>query len=213
MKYALLVPLVAVVGCASQPPQIVKTLPPPAFETWEPQELITSVQDWDRVAAKIADSVQANGLLRSPPMVAGSATTGVVVFDQSLVRSQPRGHAFSANYDHYSTFSQQVVNALENEVYRRGGAVGDMHVDLAVNIVPWGSRLDSQLYTPRREGVWQATVRVGDQRVGEQRVMSFRAPFYVLDSDIGLYVQLPAPPPTPDQALAATARPLSYTTK
>jgi hypothetical protein len=104
-------------------------------------------------------------------------------------------------------FSQQVVNALEYEVYRRGGATGDMHVDLAVSIVPWGSRLDSQPYTPRREGVWQARVQVGD------KVMSFRAPFYVLDSDAGLYVQLPAPPASPDQALAATARPLRYNTK
>ena len=97
--------------------------------------------------------------------------------------------------------------ALENEVIRRGGSTGDMHVDLAVSVVPWGSRLDSQPYTPRREGVWQATVRVCDQ------VMSFREPFYILDSDAGLYVQLPAPPPSPDQVLAGTARPLRYITK
>jgi hypothetical protein len=104
-------------------------------------------------------------------------------------------------------FLRQLDGALENEIIRRGGATGDMNVDLKVSIVPWGSRLDSQPYTPRREGIWQARVEVGKD------VMSFREPFYMLDSDVGLYAQLPAPPPSPDQVLASTARPLRYTTK
>ena len=207
MRYVLLMPLVAVVGCAPQPPQIVKALPPPTLETWAPQEFVTSVQDWDRVATKIADGLQANGLLRSSPMVTDSAATGAVVFDQTLVGSRPRGHAFSATYDSHSMFLRQVNGALENEVIRRGGSAGDMHVDFTVSVVPWGSRLDSQPHTPRCEGVWQATVQVGD------KMMSFREPFYILDSDAGLYVQLPTPPLSPDQVLAATARPLRYTTK
>ena len=207
LKYAFLMPLVALVGCAPQPPQIVKALPPSAFETWTPQETVTNVQDWDRVATKIADGLQAGGLLRSPPTVTAGAVAGAIAFDQALVASQPHGHAFSANYDRNSMFLRQVDGALENEIIGRGGTTGDMHVDLAVGIVPWGSRLDSHPYTPRYEGVWQAKVQVGD------KVMSFREPFYMLASDLGLYVQLPASPSSPDQVLAGTARPLRYTTK
>jgi hypothetical protein len=98
-------------------------------------------------------------------------------------------------------------SALQNEIIKRGGSAADMNVDFAVNVVPWGSRLESQPYIPRREAVWQATVQVGDN------MMSFREPFYILSSDAGLYVQQPAPPPSADQVLAGTARPLSYSPK
>jgi hypothetical protein len=208
LKYAFLVPLAAVVGCASQPPQIVKTLPPPAFETWAPQDSSTNIQDWDRVATRIADGLQARGLIHSSSTADDPPATAPVVFNATVVGTQPLGHSVTYNYDHNSTFSQQVVNALDYEVDRRGGAIDNMHVDLEVSIVPWGSRLDSQPYTPRREGVWQATVQVGSNHP-----TSFREPFHILNSDIGLFVELPPPPPTVDQTLAATARPLQYVTK
>ena len=197
MRYAfLLAPLVALAGCAPQPPQIVKSLPPPAFETWAPQEFATNVQDWDRVATKVADKLQAGGLLRSPTTV-------------NLVADQPHPRVL-VKYEPNSIASREVADAIYSEIVSRGGLATELQVDLAVSIVPWGSRLDLQPYTPRREGIWHATVRLGG--TGEM-VMSYREPFYVLDSDVGLYVQLPVPPPSPDQALAATARPLSYTTK
>jgi hypothetical protein len=199
LRSPFLVPLVALVGCAPQPPQIVKTLPPMAFEPWAPQEFATNVQDWDRVATKIADKLEAGGLLRVSTTV-------------NLVTGQPRPQ-LSVHYDPSSTASRQVADAIYNEIINRGGLVTDVQVDLKVSIVSWGSRLDSQLYSPRREGVWLATLRIGQTGETGEYVMSYREPFYVLDSDVGLYVQLPAPPLSPDQALAATARPLSYTAK
>jgi hypothetical protein len=126
LRYAfLLAPLVALAGCAPQPPQIVKSLPPPAFETWAPQEFATNVQDWDRVATKVADKLQAGGLLRSPTTV-------------NLVADQPHPRVL-VKYEPNSIASREVADAIYSEIVSRGGLATELQVDLAVSIVPWGS--------------------------------------------------------------------------
>nr|WP_294546155.1 hypothetical protein [uncultured Rhodopila sp.] len=221
MKCIFLLPMAALASCAAQPPQIAKTLPlPPKTETWEPQEVATNVQDWDRAAKRFADGLQNQGLLTYQTgqraghndmrvsqltSTATDAVRGSSTFEQNLVGEPSRGHAFSVKLAHDSVFLRQMQGAIENEVIGRGGPAADMHVDLTVDVVPWGSRLQSQPSEQRREAVWQATVTAGD------KIMSFREPFYIYESDVKLYAQQP-PQSSPDEELRNSARPLRYTT-
>jgi hypothetical protein len=222
MRYTFVLPVAVLAACAVQPPQIVKTAPISSkHETWAPQEVATNVQDWDRVAVKIADGLQNNGLLTGQngqlisrnnlrvsqlTSTATDAAAGLPAVEQDLVGNQSRRYVFLVKPTHNSVFLHQLTGAVENEVINRGGPVADMNVDLTVDVVPWGSRLQSQPYEQRREAVWQATVTVGD------KIMSFREPFYISPSDVGLYAQLPPPPPSADEELRGSARPLRYTT-
>ena len=224
MKYTFIVPVAAALAaCTVQPhpPQIAKTAPFPAkLETWEPQESATNVQDWDRAARKIADGLQNNGLLMGQNGQIGSnsdlrvsqltttatdVTPGLPTFEQNVVGKQPSGHSFSFSPTPNSVFLHQMKSAVENEVVSRGGPVADMNVNLTVDVIPWGSPLHSEQYEQRVEAVWQATVTVGDKK------MSFREPFYISASDVGLYAQLPPPPPSQAEQLRSSARPLRYT--
>jgi hypothetical protein len=187
MRYAnlLVIPVVAAFGCAApQPPQIVKMAPAIAYETWAPQDFATNVQDWDRAATRIADGLRSNGLLGG---------------------TEP--HAFSVKPEQDSMFLRQLSGALKNQIISRGGPAFDMTIELTVDVVPWASRPGSAPYVPRREAVWQATAWAGG------KVMSFREPMYIFESDVGLYVLLPPPPPSQGQVLASTARPLRYSTR
>jgi hypothetical protein len=222
MNYTFVLPMAALAACAVQPPQIAKTAPfPPKFETWAPQEVATNVQDWDRAAVKIVDGLQNNGLLMGQngqlhndlrvsqlTSTATDATTGLPTFEQNLVGMPSRGHAFSVKLAHNSVFLRQLKGAVENEVIGRGGPAADMNIDLTVDVVSWGSRLHSQPYKQRCEAVWQATVT----NTAGDKIMSFREPFYIFAYDVGLYAQLPPPPPSPDEELRSSARPLRYTT-
>jgi hypothetical protein len=218
MKYLPLTSLIALAACSSpqpQPPQIVKLAPTaPASETWASQEAVTNVQDWDRMAARIAHSLQNEGFLVSRAtstanrVEVASAAPGAAAFEHSLTFEQPRTHRVSVNVGNNSMFLRQLRSALQHEIIRRGDPANDINVDLSVGVVSWGSRLHSQPYEPRLEAVWQATVTVDGKPTA-----SFREPFYIFASDFGLYTQLPPSPPSPDQELASTARALHYTTK
>nr|WP_294519204.1 hypothetical protein [uncultured Rhodopila sp.] len=221
MKYMFLLPMAALASCAAQPPQIAKILPiPPKTETWAPQQVATNVQDWDRAAKKVVDSLQNQGLLSDQTgqragrndvrvsqltSIATDAVRGSSTFEQNLVGEPSQGHALSFRLAHNSMFLRQMQGAIENEVISRGGPAADMRVELTVDVVPWGSRLRSQPSEQRREAVWQATVTAGD------KIMSFREPFYIFESDVGLYAQSPQQP-SPDEELRNSARPLRYTT-
>ena len=114
----------AAVGCAApQPPYIAKIAPAIAYEIWAPQDLATNIQDWDRVAAKIADGLQSNGLLGGSEL-----------------------HAFVVKPKQTSMFLlDNSADALNDQIIKRGVPF-DMTIELTVAVVPWASRLSSEPY-------------------------------------------------------------------
>jgi hypothetical protein len=82
--------------------------------------------------------------------------------------------------------------------------MGGVEIDLRVDVVPWGSRRTDEPNVLRREAVWQATVQMG-----QMTTLSFREPFYIYDSDIPLYEEIPGP----DAALLQSARTLQFSTR
>lgn len=184
-------------GCAPQPPAVLKVGLPLPLEPSGVQDVATNVQDWDRVAQKIADELSASGILPARPGVNCNAPDLSTLHDVFYVHVQQE-----------SAFLQQATGALEAEITCRGGAIatspaGSYVIDLRVDVVRWGSRSTFQPDVLRREAVLNASIVLGD------RVLVAKRAFYIYDSDIPLYENVP----DAGEAFAGLAHPLRYSTQ
>ncbi len=155
-------------ACTDEPPFPNKTAGPITAEPWSTQDRATNVQDWDRVAQKIAAAMQQRGLLAAPP--AGAA-----------------GPPFYLHPMEESPFLGEVSVALAAEILQHHGRVatspdGAITIDLAADIVSWGSRRDDDPYRQRTEVVWTASILSGNELS-----MVVREPIYIFASDVSLY--------------------------
>lgn len=187
--------LVVLVSCSDEPLIAQKVIGPMTMQNWTQQDQATNVQDWHRMAQKIADSMQDRGLL---------ATTS----ETSLGNKHPVlvQHAFYVHSNQDTPFTRELRQALKTEILRRGGVVAmsgntAQVVELAVNVVAWGSRVRSDPQRSRTEAIWSASINSQDRVI-----MSIQEPFYIFTADIFQYVQTG----DPGQHLARMARPLLY---
>ena len=192
---------VLLLACSPQPPTPMKTLPAISSEAWAQQDVATNVQDWDRAATKIADELEHNSMLVGKLRDSGSAKSRAA-----------SGNTFFIRVENDSMFLRQLKAALETEICDRGGAtsespIGAYTIDLRVDVVRWGSRLSSAPDVKRREAVWQATLLSGSKTA-----LSVRQPFYIRDSDVALYENVPYVP-SPNETLAQNARQLRYSSQ
>ncbi len=179
----------------NQPPQVAKMWPPLQVEMWRPQDEATNVQDWERAARRVAEGLEAAGMLPGwRPGGAGEA-------------ARPGGEVpFMIRVSQDTAFLEQMKGALQAEIIGRRGSVTvspqrAFVIDLKVDVIRWGSRAVVEPHVPRREAVWSATITSGTSVL-----VAFRAPFYIHESDIPLYAQVV----TPGEAMARAARPLRY---
>jgi hypothetical protein len=165
------------------------------MQNWTQQDQATNVQDWHRMAQKIADSMQDRGLL--------AATSAAPLGNTHPVLVQ---HAFYVRSNQNTPFTRELSQALKTEILRRGGIVAmsgntAQVVELGVNVVAWGSRVRSDPQRNRTEAIWSASISSQDRIA-----MSIQEPFYIFTADIFQYIQTG----DPGQRLARMARPLLY---
>lgn len=139
--------------------------------------------------------MQTRGLFAATPSMSSNIAYTDVVQPPFFVRS-----------DQNTPFVRELGQALKTEIMQRGGliAASDRRaqtVDVGVNVVSWGSRLNSDPSRLRTEAIWFASISSRDSVL-----MTIQEPFYIFDSDIPLYVQTI----DPGQQLARNARPLLY---
>ncbi len=181
---------VLLAACSDEPTTPSKLVGPLTLQNWASQDQATNVQDWHRMAQKIADAMQARGLLGAAPNGPGSVAV----------------QSFYVRADQNTPFAHQLSQALRAEILRRQGLLtmsagrGDV-IDLGVDIVIWGSRVRSDPQRIRSEAVWHATINSQNNVV-----MTIQEPFYIFSSDVPLYVETSRP----DPELLRGARPLRY---
>ena len=189
---------IALTACVDEPVIARKTSGPMTVGQWVQQDQATNVQDWHQMAKKIADELEARGLLVVTQSAPGALLSTTFAQEPLYVRS-----------DQNTGFVRELSNALKAEILRRHGLVANSAnqaqvVDLSVSVVVWGSRQISDPYRVRSEAVWHATVKSRDRVL-----MAVQEPFYIFTSDIPHYVEI-LEPPNPAMQLARIARPLIY---
>lgn len=167
--------LLATTGCTDQPLAAPRVFGPVTFQTWAQQDQANSVQDWHRMALRIADSMQARGLLPVAEVESGGAPPP----------------AFFVRPAQETPFVQELSRALKTELLRRQALLaaspnGALVVDIGANVVVWGSRAVSDPDRLRTEGVWYASLSTGNRIL-----MTVQEPFFIAPSDISQYVQVP----------------------
>lgn len=187
--------IVLLIGCTDEPLRAQKMFGPMSMHNWAEQDRATNVQDWHGMAQKIADGMQARGLLAAAPNMSSSPAYNAVVQRPFFVRS-----------DQNTPFVRELGQALKTEIMQRGGliAASDTRaqiIDVGVNVVSWGSRLNSNPDRLRTEAVWFASINSQNNML-----MTIQEPFYIFDSDIPLYAQTI----DPGQQITPIAHPLSY---
>jgi len=183
------------ISCTDEPLRTQKMFGKMSMQNWAEQDRATNVQDWHRMAQKIADAMQARGLLAGAP-----------VMSPSEVHSVPVPQRFYVGSEQNTPFVRELGQALKTEILQRGGSLAASSsraqvVDLGVNVVSWGSRAKSEPERVRTEAVWIASITSQDRVL-----MTLQEPFYIFDADIPQYVQIN----NPGQQLARIARPLLY---
>ncbi|WP_424140464.1 hypothetical protein [Roseomonas chloroacetimidivorans] len=182
-------------ACTDEPLRAQKMFGPVALQNWAQQDQATNVQDWHRIAVKIADQMQNAGLLAAPSSSLNDA--------DSVARAQ---QAFFVRADQDTPFARELSRALGAEILRRQGVLATSPsrahvVEVGADVVIWGSRLKSDPGRIRAEGIWFATLKSQDRVL-----LNFQEPFYIFPSDVPNYVHVR----DPGQHLARSARPLQY---
>ena len=185
-------------ACVDEPMIGQKSSGPTTIGQYLQQDQATNVQDWHQMARKIADGLQARGLLATAPEASPSSTISTFIQTPFYIRS-----------DQNTGFVRELRQALKAEILLRDGLVATSAnrayvVDLSVNVVVWGSRQKSDPFRVRSEAVWHATINSGDRVL-----MTVQEPFYIFTADIQHYVDVQEAP-NPSLQLARIARPLSY---
>ena len=187
--------VVFLMGCTDEPLRAQKMFGAIKMHNWAEQDQATNVQDWHGMAQKIADGMQARGLLATTATMSTNAAYDIAVQKPFFVRS-----------DQNTPFVRELSQALKTEILQRGGLVTTSEtraeiIDVGVNVVSWGSRLTSDPDRLRTEAVWFASISSHNNIL-----MTIQEPFYIFDSDIPLYAQII----DLGQQIAPTVRPLSY---
>jgi len=125
-------------GCTDEPLRTQKMFGMMTMQNWAEQDRATNVQDWHRMAQKIADAMQARGLIAVAP-----------VMSPRQVHSAPVQQSFYVHSEQNTPFVRELSQALKTEIMQRGGSVAASSsraqiVDLGVNVVSWGSRAKSE---------------------------------------------------------------------
>ena len=165
----------ATAACTDQPAASPRLPGPSSFQTYVQQDQANNVQDWHRMAQRIADAMQTRGLL-----------TGAEVRSDALTASRP---AFFVRSAQQTPFVQELSRALRTELLNRQAPLatspdGALVIDIAANVVVWGSRARSEPGRVRSEGIWYASLTAGNRIL-----MAIQDPFYISSSDIAHYVQ------------------------
>jgi hypothetical protein len=187
--------IVFLIGCTDEPLRAQKMPGPTTVQNWAQQDQATNVQDWHRMAQKIADAMQARGLLAAPTDRSSGVTRSATV-------PQP----FYVHSGQNTPFVRELGLALKTEILQRGGSLATYSssaqiIELGVNVVAWGSRVRSDPERLRAEAIWFASINSQDRVV-----MTIQEPFYIFASDIPHYVQAG----DSEQTLPRIARPLLY---
>jgi len=166
-------------GCTDQPNAAPRVFGPVSYQIWAQQDQANSVQDWHRMARRIADAMQARGLL--------------MLADASAVAAPAAQPTFFVRPTQQTPFVQELSRALKTELLRRQASLatspsGAFVVDIAANVIVWESRARSHPDEVRSEGIWYASLTSGDRIL-----MTVQEPFFISSSDIAQYVQMPAP--------------------
>lgn len=172
---------VVLAACADEPMRSDRAAGLATLHHWTSQDQATNVQDWHRMARKIADAMQIRGLLNAEPPGTSAAATQATFSQQ----------AFYVRSDQNTPFARELSRALRTEILQRKGllatsATGAQVVDLGADVVVWGSRARSDPARVRAEGIWYATLSSPDRVL-----MTVQEPFYVFGSDVHHYVQTP----------------------